>query len=82
MYMFFAICCRPEIDNDVISGQTVDIIGVDVPIKFGDSRSNHSRDIRLPNDNDDDPNAGVLRSSHKGKMPLAFCLTRTSALMW
>ena len=45
---FFAICCRPEIDNDVISGQAVDIVGVDVPVKFGDSRSNRSRDIRQP----------------------------------
>ena len=42
----FAICRRPEIDNDVISGQDVDNVGVDVHIKFGDSRSNRFRDIR------------------------------------
>ena len=36
----FAICHRPEIDNDVISGVAVDNVGVDVPIKFGDSMSN------------------------------------------
>ena len=42
----FAICCRPEIDNDVISGVAVDNVGMDVPIKFGDSGSNRFRDIR------------------------------------
>ena len=42
----FAICCRPEIDNDVISGVAVDNVGVDVHIKFGDSRSNRFRDVR------------------------------------
>ena len=41
----FAICCRTEIDNDVISGAAVDNVGVDVAIKFGDSRSNRFRDI-------------------------------------
>ena len=40
------IYCRPEVDNDVISGMTVDNFGMDVPIKFGDSRSNSFRDIR------------------------------------
>ena len=42
----FAICRRPEIDTDVISGVAVDNVGVDGPIKFGDSRSNRFRDIR------------------------------------
>ena len=41
-----AIYCRPEIDNDVISSLAVDNDGIDVPIKFGDSRSNGFRDIR------------------------------------
>ena len=41
-----AICCRPEIDNNVIAGPAVDNVGVDVPIKFCDSRSNGFRDIR------------------------------------
>ena len=40
------ICCRPEVDNDVISGMTVDNVGMDVHVKFGDSRSNGFRDIR------------------------------------
>ena len=35
----YAICCQPEVDNDVISG-------VAASIKFGDSRSNGFRDIR------------------------------------
>ena len=39
------ICCRPEVDNDVISGRTVDNVGVDVPVKFGYSRLNGFRDI-------------------------------------
>ena len=42
----FAICRRPEIDNDVIFGVAVDNVGVDVPIISGDSRSNCFRDIR------------------------------------
>ena len=42
----FVICRRPEIDNDVISGVAVNNAGVDVPIKFGDSRSNGFPDIR------------------------------------
>ena len=36
---------RPEIDNDVISSLSIDCIGIDVQVKFGDSRSNGSRDI-------------------------------------
>ena len=40
------ICCRLEVDNDVISGMAVDNVGVGVPIKFGDSRSNGFQDIR------------------------------------
>ena len=39
------ICCRPEVDNDVISGAAVDNLGMDVPIKFGDSSSKGFRDI-------------------------------------
>ena len=42
----FAIFRRPEIDNDVISGVAVDNVGVDVHIKFCDSRSNRFQDIR------------------------------------
>ena len=42
----FAIYRRPEIGNDVISGMAVGNVGMDVPIKFGDSRSNRFRDIR------------------------------------
>ena len=44
-----AICCRPEVVNDVISGVGVDNIGTDVRMKFGDSRSNGFRDIRGAN---------------------------------
>ena len=38
---------RPEVDNDVVSGMAVDNFSLDVRIKFGDSRSNGFRDIRL-----------------------------------
>ena len=36
---------RPEVHSDVISGVLVDPTGMKVRVKFGDSRSNHSRDI-------------------------------------
>ena len=41
-----AICCRLQVENDVISGVAVDNVGVDVPLNFGESRSNGFRDIR------------------------------------
>ena len=40
------ICCRPEVDNDVISGVAIYNVGMDVPMNFRDSRSNGFRDIR------------------------------------
>ena len=64
--------CQPQVCSDVISGEVIDPTGVKVRVKFGDSRSYRSRDIRLPhfmrNDNDDGDDAGVRRSSHKGKL--------------
>ena len=45
----YAIYCRPEVDGDVISGVAIENIGVDIPIKFGDSRSNRFGDIRGAN---------------------------------
>ena len=39
-------CCRLEVDSDVISGIAVDNVSMDVPIKFGNSRSNGFTDIR------------------------------------
>ena len=41
-----AICCRPEVGNNVISGMAIENVGVEVPVKFGVSRSNGFRDIR------------------------------------
>ena len=38
----------PEVDSDVISGVAVGYVGVDVHVKFVDSISNRSQDIRLP----------------------------------
>ena len=36
---FFRYYFRPEVDNDVISGVAADNVGMDVWVKFGDSRS-------------------------------------------
>ena len=36
---------RPEVDNHVISDVAIACVGLDVRVKFGDSRSNGSRDI-------------------------------------
>ena len=40
--------CQSEVASDVISGIAVQYVGVDVCVKFGESRLNHSQDIRLP----------------------------------
>ena len=40
--------CRPEVLSDVISAAVVEPTGMKVLVQFGDSTSNHSRDIRLP----------------------------------
>ena len=37
-----AFCSRLEVACDVIFGVAVDQVGMDVPVKFGDSRSNCS----------------------------------------
>ena len=37
---------RPEVVGDVIFGANVGQVGMDVPVKFGDSISNGSRDIQ------------------------------------
>ena len=51
---------RQEVASDVISGVDVEQVGMNTRVKFGDSRSNRSRDIRLPHfvTNDDDNDAG------------------------
>ena len=38
---------RPEVVNSVISGVDVELVGMDVLVKFDNSRSNRSRDFRL-----------------------------------
>ena len=43
--VFFRFDFRPEVDNAVLSAVAVDIVGVDVPVKLGDSRSNGFGDI-------------------------------------
>ena len=55
---FFRGSFRPEAVSDVVSAAVIDPTCVKVPVKFGDSKSNRSRDTRLPhfvtNDYDDD----------------------------
>ena len=49
--------CWPEVASGVISGRTVDYVSVGVNVKFGDPRSNRSRDIRAAHfvmDDDDE----------------------------
>ena len=38
---------RPEVDGDVVYSAALDYVGMDVAAKFGDSRSNGGRIIRL-----------------------------------
>ena len=60
----FASC---YIHSDVISGVAADYVGMDVHVKFGDSRSNGSRDIRGA---DFESNERTYRSlSHKAFLP-------------
>ena len=57
---FFSLSFRQKRDSDVISSKSVGLVCLDVAVKLDDSRSNRSRDIRLPpfvssdSDNDDD----------------------------
>ena len=39
--------CRPEVAGDVVSGVAVDWVGLDVCVRFGHSRFNRGRIIRL-----------------------------------
>ena len=41
---FFQDNFRPEVVSDVLSGGDVGQIGMDIAVKFGDSRPNRSRD--------------------------------------
>ena len=42
----FRCSFRPEVVSDVISGANVGQVGMDVPVKLGDSSSTGSRDIQ------------------------------------
>ena len=46
MQYLIAFHSRPEVGSDVISGEVVDPASLKVRVKYGDSRSNRSRDIR------------------------------------
>ena len=47
--------CRPEVASDVLSGATLvyTYVDVDIRAKFGDSRSNCYRDVRLSQTHDE-----------------------------
>ena len=67
--------CQLEVVSDVISGMVVDPTGVKVPVKFGDSRSNRSRDIRLPHFVTNDSDSGRWTYDNRAKRRIAaFCL--------
>ena len=62
----------------VISGVMIEPTGVNVHVKFGDSRSNRSPDVRLPYFvTNDDHDAGVRWSSPKSKMPCVLSKNNT-----
>ena len=44
---FFKLRCRPELASDRLSGVAVDKVGLGVYARFGDSRLNSSRIIRV-----------------------------------
>ena len=50
-------------------GVAVEQVSTDVREKFDDSRSNRSRDVRVSHFVMNDNDAGLRRSSHKGKTP-------------
>ena len=72
--------CQPESASDVISGADVEQVGMNVLIKFGDFRSNRSRDIRLPHFVTND--TGAHHSSHKGKTPPIGVLPNKMPTNW
>ena len=47
---FFRCNFRAEVVSDAMPGANVMEVGVDVPVKFGDSSSNSSRDITQRSD--------------------------------
>ena len=53
-----AFCSQIEATSDVISGAIGGQVGMDVRVKFSDSSSNGSRDIRLPHFMTNDDHAG------------------------
>ena len=56
-----------EADNDVISGMAVYNVGMDVPIKFGDSRSNGFGYIRGADLVSDERTNEIYPNNAKGK---------------
>ena len=68
----FRFSFRPEVDNDVISGEATDYVGMDVHVKFGDSRSSGFRNIRRADFVSNE------RTNMKKHIPIAKCLIGVS----
>ena len=56
--------CPPEVTGNVISGRTVEWVGRDVSVKFGDPRSNPSKDIRVAHFVTDDERRMTADAGH------------------
>ena len=69
---------RPEVVSDVISGMAAEQFGVDVPVKFGDSRSNRSRDARAAHVVMGMPIDGPC--DNRAKYLITFCLKMDEVL--
>ena len=80
MWYLIAFCSPQEADSDVIFGPVVDPPGMKAHVKCCDSRSNRSRDIRLPHFVTDDERttpayAGHhIRAKRRKKRLMPFCL--------
>ena len=74
MRYFDSFCCfnfRPDVDNDVLFGVTVDYVGVDDPVKCDDSTSNGCRDIRrafISNERSNESNRIGLPKAEKPRL--------------
>ena len=73
---------RPKTRSDVMSGVLIDPTGLKVHVKFDDSRSNRSRNKRLPhfvtNDDDDD---GRRAPRAMGQLPKNIISTAIQSLL-
>ena len=75
MHNIIAFCCLLEAVSGVISCVAVEQVGRDVSVKYGDFRSNRSRDIRAVQfvmDNERRMNFGILFKCQGQKVEFAL----------